>query len=140
MIYTRNHGGPYDFHMKPSKPRNYYQKPNCIFNAALHGKSINLKTELGGDKDRFEIEHDGKTFTFAMCAPNPNCGEKGANNFCMKTDGNYTNLGKFQFVRYVDQTFTMVYNKGAQDGFQKCLNVICEDEFYFRWLKIALST
>ena len=106
--------------MKPSKPRNYYQKPNCIFNAALHGKSINLKTELGGNRtDRFEIEHDGKKFTFAMCAPNPNCGEKGGNNFCVETDGNNTNLGKFQFVRYVDQTFTMVYNKGDKVGFRK---------------------
>ena len=52
-----------------------------------------------------------------MCAPNPRCGGKGENNFCMQTDGNYTNLGIFQFVRYVDQTFTIVYNKGDQVGF-----------------------
>ena len=104
---------------KYAQPRNYYQKPNCIFNAALHGKSINLKTELGGDADRFEIENNGKIFSFSMCASNPNCGEKGGNNFCMKTDENETNLGKFQFVRYVDQTFTMVYNKGDQVGFRK---------------------
>ena len=109
-------------YLKPKKPRNYYQKANCIFNAALHGKSINLKTELAGDADRFVIENDGKSYSFAMCAPNPLCGDKGGNNFCMKKDENMTNLGKFQYVRYVDQTFTMVYSKGDQVGFQILLS------------------
>ena len=111
-----------NFYLKSTKPRNYYQKANCIFNAALHGKSVNLKTELAGDADRFVIENDGKSYSFAMCAPNPLCGEKGGNNFCMKKDENMTNLGKFQYVRYVDQTFTMVYNKGDQAGFQILLS------------------